>query len=249
MMQNDELKLKNRFEELASRTSDRGYYSYSEFLTSAEQDTLCRLHLTVPFTLEGGYPAAERKVAVFGSQDLCGYEEPTPICSLSIVPTSPKFADELNHRDFLGSLMGLGIRREILGDIIISENRGFLFCLDSIADYIIESLTQVKHTTVLVSRIETPPLSATQLPEATALIVASERLDAVIAAVYKLSRSESQHLFEQKKVFVNSRTEESLSFTLDAGDMVSVRGFGRFIYEGTEKETRKGRLRINVLIF
>jgi len=248
-MQNDELKLKNRFEELASRCSDRGCYSYSEFLTSAEQDALCHLRLTVPFTLEGGYPAAERKLAVFGSQELCGYEEATPICSLSIEPTSPKFADELTHRDFLGSLMGLGIRREILGDIIISENRGCLFCLDSIADYIIESLTQVKHTAVAVSRTVAPPLSAMQLPEMTALVVASERLDAVIAAVYKLSRSESQHLFEQKKVFVNSRTEESVSFTLDAGDMVSVRGFGRFIYEGTEKETRKGRLLINVRIF
>ncbi len=248
-MQIDEQQLKNRFEELALRSATRGCYTYSEFLTSAEQDTLCHMRLSVPYSLSGGYPAAERKIAVFGSPELCGYEEDTPICSLSIAPISPKFADALTHRDFLGSLMGIGIKREVLGDIILSENCGCLFCLDSIADYILEALTQVKHTIVAVSRVDVPPLSALQLPDESSLVVASERLDAIIASVYKLSRAESQKLFMQGKVFVGGCQEDSVSFTLDPGNMVSVRGFGRFIYEGIEKQTRKGRLRVNVRIF
>ena len=248
-MQSDEKLTKNRFEELSQRSAARGCYTYSEFLTSAEQDTLCHMRLSIPYTLSGGYPSAERKLAVFGSLELCGYEEETPICSLAITPTAPKFADALTHRDFLGSLMGMGIRREVLGDIIISENCGCLFCLDSIADYITQSLTQVKHTAVAVSQVDVPPLSALQLPDLISLVAASERLDAVIASVYKLSRAESQKLFMQGKVFVGGRQEERVSFTLDPGAIVSVRGFGRFIYEGVEKETRGGRLRVNVRIF
>jgi RNA-binding protein YlmH len=248
-MPSDEQQIKKRFEELALRSEDRGSYSYSEFLTAAEQGTLCHMRLSSPFSLSGGYPSAERKIAVFGSLELCGYEEETPICSLAITPTSPKFADSLTHRDFLGSLMGIGIRREVLGDIIISDNCGCLFCLDSIADYITQTLTQVKHTTVRVSPIDVPPLSALKEPDISTLVVASERLDAVIASVYKLSRAESQKLFIQGKVFVGGRQEERVSFTLDPGATISVRGFGRFIYEGIEKETRSGRLRVNVRIF
>ena len=245
----DEHMLKNRFEELAARASERGCYTYSEFLTPAEQDTLWRMRLSVPVEMKGGYFAAERKLACFGSLELCGYEETLPICCICIAPTSKKFADELTHRDFLGSLMGLGIRRALIGDIIIVDNRGYLLCLETIADYIAEQLMQVKHTTVTCTRVSGPPEIIEQLPEISQIIVASERIDAVVAAVYKLSRAECQRLFEQDKVFTNSRLQEKYTYTPLRNDVISVRGFGRFIYEGVERETHKGRLRANVRIF
>lgn len=248
-MFNEDNQLKKRFGELASRAEERGCYTYSEFLTIAEQDTLCSLSITAPYKLEGGYPLSERKLAQFGSFEICGYEEPFPICCLCIAPTSPKFADALTHRDFLGSLMGIGIKREVLGDIIISENCGYLFCLDSISGYIIEQITQVNHTTVTVSKVNEPPVNTIQLPELSQIIVASERLDAVVAAVYNLPRTDSQRLFEQEKVFVNSRKEGRVTYSPNPKDIISVRGFGRFIYEGVDKETRKGRLRANVRVF
>ncbi|MEG1191229.1 MAG: YlmH/Sll1252 family protein [Oscillospiraceae bacterium] len=241
--------LKKRFEELAGRAAGRGCWTFSEFLNLAEQDTLCRLKLDAPFALEGGYPSAERKIAMFGSESDCAYLATAPICCLCVTPLSQKFADALTHRDFLGALTGLGIRREVLGDIIVSENRGYVFCLETMADYIREQFTQVKHTSVKVSLEEAPPPMVVEPPEITRSNIASERLDAIVAAVYKLSRGESQKLFEQGKIFVNSRMTENTSAGLKPGDMISVRGMGRFSYEGIEAETRKGRLRVNVRIY
>ncbi len=222
---------------------------YTEFLTLAEQDSLSRLRLATPYILLGGTENAERRVAAFGSEALCGYEPEAPVCCLELAPTAPKFADELTHRDFLGCLMALGLRREVLGDIVIYENRGYVFCLASIADYISEQLTEVRRTTVSVRLAETLPPALTTLPEITVLVVASERLDALVAAVYKLSRSESLKFFERERVFVNSRAAKSPSAMLRSGDVVSVRGLGRFSYEGISAQTRKGKLRVELRIY
>ena len=244
----DDALIKNRLTELAARCSSRGVWTYSEFLTLPEQDILLRLRLDCPVSLFGGTPAAERKIAVFGSPDFCGWEETPPVECVEIRPVQQKFADSLTHRDFLGSLMALGIRREVLGDILIKDNVGYLFCLDSISEYIMSNLTQVRHTTVRCSRSE-PPEELAAPPEISELVMASERLDAAVAAVYDLSRSAARELVEQEKVFISGRRPSGGDTQLSPGDIVSVRGYGRFIYEGPVRETRKGRLRAAVRIF
>ncbi len=243
--------LKNRFLELAHRAFSRECYVYSEFLTTAEQDILCGMAFdksSAPFALKGGYDAAERRLACFGDESLCGYSEDPPIVCIRISPVSEKFADELTHRDFLGSLMGLGFRRAVLGDMILNENSAYLFCLNSVSGYIAEQLAKVRHTAVRCAVAQAPDIAAAP-PEPIPINIASERLDAMIAAVYKLSRDESQQLISQGKVFVDSRLTESLSFSPKAGSVVSVRGFGRFLYEGVERGTRKGRLKASVRVF
>ncbi len=241
--------LKKRFEELSGRSYARGCYTFTDFLTLAEQDVLLRLRLSgSPARLTGGYDGAERKVAVFGSVDLCGYEAQPPIVCLAIEPVAQKFSDQLSHRDFLGSLMALGIRRQLLGDILIRDNCGYAFCLDSICGYILQQLTQVRHTTVRCRRTDPPEICLTPPPQS-AVNVASERLDALIAAVYRLSRGDSQRYFEQEKVFVNSRLTLSPSVSVKPGDLISVRGLGRFLYDGVGQQTRKGRLRVFVRVY
>lgn len=246
-MENESL-LKNRLTELADRAWGRGSWVFSEFLTLAEQDALLRLRPECPFTLWGGLASSERKVACFGSEELCGYVETPPITCLRIEPVQQKFADALSHRDFLGSLMALGIRRELLGDIEIEDNVGYLFCLDAIAPYITENLTSVRHTTVRCVPSD-PPETLASPPPVTELVVASERLDAAVAAVYRLSRSQAQELIEKEQVFLSGRLATSASADLREGDIVSVRHYGRFQYEGIERETKKGRLRIRVRIW
>jgi len=251
-MPDDIQQLKNRFYELAHRAFSKKCYAYSEFLTLAEQDTLLSMKFdgnSAPFSLPGGYDGAERKLARFGSEADCGYSENPPIYCISIVPLSQKFADALTHRDFLGALMALGVRRSVLGDIILHENCGYVFCLDSVSDFMIREFTQVKHTTVKCEIVESLPDIALKKPDITSVNVASERLDAVVAAVYKLSRGESQELFKQGKVYVNSRLTEDTSHILNGGSIISVRGFGRFAYEGIAKETKKRRLFVNVRIY
>ena len=235
-----------RFEELAQRANERGYSVFSDFLGLSEISEISAMRFSVPVTLWGGYDNAERCVACFGHREYFADKSDYPIKCILIKPVNQKFADTLSHRDFLGSLMGLGIRREVLGDIIISENKGYLFCLETIADYIIENLTQVRHTTVECELTDNIPTDILPQPENLEIIVSSERLDVIVSAIYKMSRSQVLPIFHTEKVFVNGIVKTSPSATLNVGDKVSVRGFGRFIYNGVLRHTKKDRLVISV---
>ena len=238
-----------RCDELAQRANERGYTVFSDFLGLCEISEISAMRFSVPVALWGGYENAERCVACFGDREYFEDKADYPIKCILIKPVNQKFADNLSHRDFLGSLMGLGIRREVLGDIIISENKGYLFCLENIADYIIENLTQVRHTKVECSTTKEIPQNALPQPENLELIVSSERLDVIVSAIYKMSRSQVLPIFHTEKVFVNGAVKTSPSATLNVGDKVSVRGFGRFIYNGVLRHTKKDRLVISVGVF
>lgn len=238
-----------RFEELANRSNEKGYAIYSDFLGLAEISEFSSMRFSVDTTLWGGYEDAERCVVCFGNRDYFNDNSDYPIDCICIKPVSQKFADNLTHRDFLGSLMGLGIRREVLGDIIISENCGYLFCLDTITNYIIENLSQVKHTTVECVVTDKIPENALPQPIYNEIIVSSERLDVIVASIYKMSRSQVLPLFHTEKVFVNGAVKTSPSTTVNVGDKISVRGFGRFIYNGVLRHTKKDRLVISVDVF
>lgn len=243
-MTDSEKLIQRRLSELAERAYARGVCTYSDFLTLAEQ-ALMPHDTGTEQTLYGGFSGAERAIACFGDDaSLCA-----PIACLRISPLNAKFSDELTHSDFLGALMHLGLRREALGDILISGGSGYVFCLDSVADFITAELTRVKHTTVSVRRESSPPEDALPQPSAVELVVSSERLDAVVAALYHLSRGESQKLFIQEKIFINGRVQTGVSTAPRVGDIVSVRGYGRFIYLGIARETKKGRLRVSLSVY
>ncbi len=242
----------SRWLELARRANSRCCYTYTEFLTLAEQEDLARLPWPgdcAPRRFWGGWAGAERKLACFGSPELCGYEEDPPLVCLEIAPKAEKFAEPLTHRDFLGALMSLGLRRSVLGDILLENGRAYLFCLDNLADFILRELTQVRRTAVVCARLDRLPEEAATLPDPVQVLVASERLDGVVAAVYHLSRSASQQLIQQGRVQINDREALSANAALHSGDRVSVRGYGRFFYEGDGQATRKGRLRVWVRVF
>lgn len=233
-----------RFNELYDRAYERYCKVFSEFLNIEEQSILKGTHL--PCVTFGGYDMAQRVVAGFGE----GLEnDDFPIVCLYISPAAKKFADKLTHRDYLGALMNLGIKREMLGDIVIDNNSGYLFCLEQIKNYIIDNLSRVKHTAVSVKETASLPDCICCEPEDTEYIVSSLRLDVLISAVFKLSRKESARLFEAGKVFVNSRQIVNTSYILKENDVISVRGFGRFIFTSTLRATKKDRLAVNVKIY
>lgn len=251
-MDHDDVLLAKRLIELSKRSYARGRYEFSSFLSLSEQDVLSRLELDSscsPFSLHGGFDGAERKIVVFGSEDICGYDAVTPLSWIRISPLMEKFSDDLTHRDFLGSLMGLGIKREMLGDISISQNDAYLVCIDSIASFIADNLTQVKRTTIKVRILSEAPEIVTRLPDPQEVVIASERVDAVVAATYHLSRSESQDLISAKRIFIFGKAVQSPGILLKSGDIISVRGLGRFIYEGIARETRKNKLRATIRKF
>lgn len=250
-MQNDAL-FSRRMIDLSREAYQGGYYTASGFLTLAEQgelDLLFKKGEIGTYTLEGGFESAERRLALFGSADAFGYEGTPPTVWLMLTPKVQKFADELSHRDILGALMSLGIKRERLGDILIDQNIGYLYLDESLAPYISENLTRIRHTDITVKAVETPPKIAIALPDETLIVTAGERLDALVAAVYKLSREKAQALCEGGLVALDGRICEKNAAPVKEGVTVSVRGFGRFRYEGVRADTKKGKLRSAVRIF
>ena len=243
-MTDEEKMLKKRFAELNARAASRNIRTFSDFLTMAEQDTLLSLRLEPAPFLYGGYPGAERRLAAFGEELSEAF--PVPAVWIFISPLSLKFAEKLTHRDFLGALMSLGVRRETMGDIVVTGEGAWLYCLNTVSEHIVRELSQVRKTPVKCE-IKTPPeeLLSPEKQERE-IVISAPRADALVSAVYNLSRGEAKELFSKGLVFVNSRLLENGAKDLNEGDIVSVRGCGRFTYLGTVRETKKGKLRARV---
>ncbi len=226
------------------RKSERtGTWQYSGFLSPAEQDEILRCPEAAgfPFLLAGGYDAAERKILAAGDEAEYGPPE-LPVRVIAVRPKSEKYAEELTHRDYLGAVLGLGIERSLIGDILVGEKRAWFFCLAPAAEIVASGLDQVRRTAVVAEAVgpDVPELRPRFAP--LRLNVSSERLDAVAAAFAGVSRGQAEKLFAAEKVFVNGRMTTDKSARLKEGDILSVRGFGKAVYDGIERETRKNRL-------
>lgn len=241
--------MRRRFRELAEKCYQKNQYTFTGFLGLADVSCFYEMEREfsyVPYTLWGGYEDAERVMLRFGSMEMLGYEEDFPVSCLKVSPVAEKFSDTLTHRDYLGALMNLGIERDTLGDILMVEKSAWIFCTGTMALFISENLTKVKHTTVLCTPVEEIPSLVEKDVQEVKLQISSERIDGVVAKVYKLSRSEAAELFRQKRIFVEGRLCENSSRMLKPGDAVGVRGYGKFKYLGEMGVSKKGKLNVVV---
>ena len=244
--------LKKRLTELAEKSYRNNQYVFTSFLNMAEMNAFYEMRKElsyIPFTTYGGTENCERLMIRFGSEELFGYEEDFPICCIQAEPLIEKFADNFSHRDFLGAIMNLGIEREVVGDIAIKGKKAYIFCTEKIAPYIAENLVQVKHTSMRCIVLEQAPDILKPTLEQREVTAASERIDAILGKLMNLSRSQSVLAFREKKVFVNGRQCENNSYQLKKGDVVTCRGFGKFIYEGVKYETKKGKICAAVSVY
>lgn len=246
------LQLKNRFRDLADKAFSQNMFAFTGFLGLSEQDIFWQIEREVGYvgySLFGGAEETDRKMVRFGNMAELGYEVPFPIVCIHIQPLLAKFADALSHRDFLGALMNLGIERSTLGDIRVGDKEAYLFCTDTIAPYICENLTQVKHTHVKCDVVEGAKEIPAEEPERVTVQVASLRVDALIAKVYNKSRESCLELFRTQKVYIDGRLCENNSRQLKAQETVNARGYGKFRILGEARETKKGKLAIEVAVY
>ena len=233
--------------DLCRRSEKTGSWQYSAFLSPAEQDDWLgsREAAGCRYFLSGGYECAERRILAAGDEAEAGPPE-LPLRVISVRPKSGKYAEKLTHRDYLGAILGLGIERALIGDILVREQQAWFFCLAPAADMIASALAQVRRTAVIAQAagMEVPELQPRY--EAVRINVASERADAVVAGFAAVSRAEADRLFAAGKVFVNSRAVTDRSFRLKEGDILSVRGIGRVIYDGIDHETKKNRYHVRL---
>lgn len=193
----------------------------------------------------GGYEQAERKRALIIPDFFEVSPEDFKVTLLSIAGSykSPPF----EHRDVLGSVLGLGLKREKLGDILISDEAQQCIVAEEIAPFISAHLQQIHRTSVQCETISLeqiqPSSESWSFKETT---VSSLRLDAILAELLSISRSKAVPLIKAGKVKVNWRVVEQISMLLDEGDVLSVKGYGRFLFAKVEGRTRKERLRVQL---
>lgn len=247
-MNDTEFEIK-RIKDLAEASYKQNRYTFTKFLSADELTLVDQIRVDikhVDYCTFGGHEMCERQILRFGSANTLGYEEDFPITTLLIEPLIDKFSDDLTHRDYLGAIMNLGIKREVLGDILIKDKKAYVFCLDEIADYLCSELSRIKHTSVKITKITGEIPEIERKLEDFEVLVTSPRIDAVVAALTKLSRSQASLLFREKKVLVNNRTCENNSMMLKDSCNLTIRGYGKFVYLGEGGRTKKDRVFIKM---
>jgi RNA-binding protein YlmH len=198
---------------------------------------------TVKCQFFGGHESAERKRALLSPD----YHEATQedfLISVFEVEYPSKFVT-IEHPQVLGSLMSIGLKREKFGDILFSGNRIQIIAAEEIHSYLSLNVTSIGR-----AKVSLRPVSLNELIETEnhwneqMTLVSSLRLDAVVAAIFNLSRQKSQLLIEQGHVKVNFTTMEKTSFECGEFDLVSVRGFGRVKILSIDGKTKKDKWRI-----
>ena len=246
-MEKEEQIFRNRIQELAGNAYRRDVPVHTDFLTLNEQtifQTIAGSRPPVRYALAGGYEAAERKVVCF----LPSYEEvlwEPPFECLRISPLNAKFAEALTHRDYLGAIMNLGVERSVMGDILVHGTEAYVFVLKEMSRYLAENLVSVRHTSVSVTPCEAVSVPAPEYDEITGS-VSSLRIDSIAALAGRLSRAKAVSLIEGEKVFLNGRLVLSASQPVHEGDILSIRGIGKFSFAGEGSQTKKGRTMVTL---
>ncbi|MBE6963135.1 MAG: hypothetical protein E7443_00860 [Ruminococcaceae bacterium] len=192
----------------------------------------------------GGYDGAERKLILFLPDWLEAEDaaEQSPIRCLRAVFREE---DVLSHRDFLGSLMGLGIVREKVGDILVSTGSADIVVLDSVAEFLRQSWDGAGRVKLSVKEIEPAHL---HIPEVKCRemrdTVSSLRLDALVSTGFQMARGKAADLIAAGRVQLNWRECTKPDKMMAAGDTVSARGFGKFELTEVGSITRKGRISV-----
>lgn len=197
------------------------------------------------YKIDGGYEESERSV-------ICIYpyyiEDIETDISFLKIEGNFKFKS-VSHKDYLGSILGLGIKREKIGDIIIHDNFCQVVVSSDICNFVLFNLEKVSKNNVLVSKIQREDLIKSDLSyKEVSSTISSDRLDCIISSIYNLSRQESSKLIENEKVYVDYEKITQSSKVINNNSMISVKGKGRFIITELGDITKKGKLKIKAKI-
>ena len=242
-MQKEEIMLQKRLIELSKIAYQRGIVTYTDFLNLNELNIL---HTTPKqefyscFETFGGYEFAERQMVAFLPDALC-YERNYPISTLKIQPLQEKFSEKLSHRDYLGSILNLGMERCKLGDILVEEYSATLFVHKAMEQFLLEELTRIRHTSVMVTVEDMQEFAYQPKRKEIRGTVSSLRLDSLLSLAFSSSRSKLVAYIEGGKVFVNGKLMMSNGYQVKENDIISVRGLGRFQFKEMLSQTKKER--------
>ena len=247
----------------ARQCSDNSMITSSVFLDMRERSVVASAHAEgdVNMIFYGGFEDAERTAAVFlpeyveaaDLQSLIEYfdqcPESDPISVIEI--EKDKFSPALSHRDYLGALMGLGIKREMTGDIVVNENGCKMAVLERIAPFIVENLDKAGRGTlkarIIPSSQAREGAKAVGTPDS--FTVSSMRLDSIVKNAFRVSRGDACTAIESGLVFVNDLECIKPDKKIYDGDKVVFRRKGRIIVKDCSSVSKKGRIIVEIIRF
>lgn len=231
--------LLKKINDLISRSEKTYSVLYSHFLTPAELTLLSKIdEFYGIISFEGGYPEAERRMCKV-KHDEYAYDEGLPAVLYSIEISDSRA--EISHRDVLGSLMGLGIKREMIGDILVNGNKAQFFCHKSVCDYVEMNLQKIGRYRVRVKKGELSDIPKPKT-EAVSVNVSSMRLDSLCGECFGLSRTKAAEAIKRGEVSVNWLIIYDTDREVNAGDKISMRGKGKAEVVGVTGMSKKGRI-------
>ncbi len=237
-----------RIDDLSDRADRRGVVTKTAFLTPAEQSMVKQYYRGDRLLLTGGQPDCERQMAFF-LPDYLDAEQFDPNDYIGAVQINAHFGTP-SHRDYLGAILGLGIRRDALGDIRIIEDTAYLFCLPSVLPLLLEELDKVGRIGVTLSPV---PLADVPAPvvkvKVRTFTVKSLRLDAVAGSMFGLSRTSAAELIRMGAAKLNDLPNEHIDAAVKEGDTISLRGHGKGRIKAVGARSKKDRLFIETEVF
>lgn len=220
------------------------------FLTPREQEILLQLVKKEPaimFRVEGGINEAERCRIQLGLAEMIEFQSPIPISFLRIIPHSN---GRLQHQQVLGSILGLGIHRNQIGDLCPHANGCDMIVAEEMCDFIRFHLERVGREKVRVEEIYSDQLIREEPRiRIKKVILSSLRLDTVVAGGFQISRKQASGLIRAEKCWVNWKIIDDPSARVEEGSYLSLRGYGRIRLIKVERETKKGKFFVRFGVF
>lgn len=227
--------------------------SFLDLSQRTAAEAFCRKQKAVRYEFYGGYRDAERVVAVFlpyyidisEEKDIVDYfAQDREGCPLALIKaTVQKGSRVLTHRDYLGSLLALGIKRDVIGDILVSERETYIFVMREMAEFLLLNYNKAGHTNLTLTEVPIEELVAFEpQTERVTDMVSSLRLDNIVASAFGLSRTKAGEAIRSGLVFVNSLEETKPDSRLKEKDKLVLRGYGKIVLDEIGGRSRKDKI-------
>lgn len=233
-------------------SKNKNKITYTDFLNISEVSVVKKIlkeENVLNFVIFGGKENADRNIIIFYPEKFSkemvekNYEKIFEVIRIKL-PNNIKY----EHREFLSGIMKLGIKREKFGDILITKFGADIIALSEISEVLandLKNLTRFKKSEISVENIKDLTYVETEF-ENVNIIVSSIRLDNFVSELSKCSRGNASDIIKEGRVFINSINEIKDSKKINEGDLITIRGKGKFIFDGIEKETKSGRYLVNM---
>lgn len=233
-------------------SKNKNKITYTDFLNISEVSVVKKIlkeENVLNFVIFGGKENVDRNIIIFYPEKFSkemvekNYEKIFEVIRIKL-PNNIKY----EHREFLSGIMKLGIKREKFGDILITKFGADIIALSEISEVLandLKNLTRFKKSEISVENIKDLTYVETEF-ENVNIIVSSIRLDNFVSELSKCSRGNASDIIKEGRVFINSIKEIKDSKKINEGDLITIRGKGKFIFDGIEKETKSGRYLVNM---